>query len=170
MIRIFPGKTAVCVSCPYSKEHSCRKAKKSLARFSVTFRDGRTDGLTFPGLTSTEVENCSLASRQVAQRQKALDFSSFELFDFSASSLFSLSELSTSWLSNFLSSWLLDFQTSRPNLRKWPKLLFCLFGSFKNALLCYLNDPSWTGNIAESWKTFSTITICNIKSIQQTKL
>ena len=30
----FPGKTAVYVSCPYSKEHSCKKAKKSLARFS----------------------------------------------------------------------------------------------------------------------------------------
>ena len=37
MIQIFPGKTAVYVSCPYSKEHSCKKAKKSLARFSVTF-------------------------------------------------------------------------------------------------------------------------------------
>ena len=46
----------------------------------------------------------------------------------------------------------------------WP------FGSFKNAFLWSLNDPSWPGNIAESWKTFSTITICNIKSIQQTKL
>ncbi len=46
MIQIFPGKTAVYVSCPYSKEHSCKKAKKSLARFSVTFPDGRTDGLT----------------------------------------------------------------------------------------------------------------------------
>ena len=46
----------------------------------------------------------------------------------------------------------------------WP------FGSFKNGYLWSLNDPSWPGNIAESWKTFSTITICNIKSIQQTKL
>ena len=63
MIQIFPGKTAVYVSRPYSKEHSCKKAKKSLARFSVTFAyrqtDGRTDGLTFPDLTSTEVENCN---------------------------------------------------------------------------------------------------------------
>ena len=50
------------------------------------------------------------------------------------------------------------------------KSLFWLFGSFKNAILCILNDPSWPGNIAESWKTFSTMRICNIKSIQQTKL
>ena len=50
------------------------------------------------------------------------------------------------------------------------KRLFWLFGSFKNAFLWFLNEPSWHGNIAESWKTFSTITICNIKSIQQTKL
>ena len=41
MIQIFPGKTAVYVSCKDGKEHSCKKAKKSLARFSVTFADGR---------------------------------------------------------------------------------------------------------------------------------
>ena len=50
------------------------------------------------------------------------------------------------------------------------KHLFWLFGSFKNAFLWSLNDPSWPGDVAESWKTFSTITICNIKSTQQTKL
>ena len=50
------------------------------------------------------------------------------------------------------------------------KPLFWPFRSFKKAFLRSLNDPSWPGNIAESWKTFSTITICNIKSIQQTKL
>ena len=50
------------------------------------------------------------------------------------------------------------------------KPLFWLFGSFKNAFLWLLNDPSPPGNLAESWKTFSTITICNIKSIQETKL
>ena len=31
-IEIFFGKTAVYVSCPYSDEHSCAKAKKSLER------------------------------------------------------------------------------------------------------------------------------------------
>ena len=49
-------------------------------------------------------------------------------------------------------------------------LFFWLSGSFKNAILCFLNDPSWPGNVAENWNAFSTITICNIKSIQQTKL
>ena len=50
------------------------------------------------------------------------------------------------------------------------KPLFWLFGSFKNAFAWLLNDPSRPGDLAEGWKTFSTITICNIKSIQQTKL
>ena len=48
--------------------------------------------------------------------------------------------------------------------RFWP------FLAFKNAFLWLLNDPSPSNNLAESWKTFSIITICNIKSIQQTKL
>ena len=50
------------------------------------------------------------------------------------------------------------------------KTLFWPLGSFKKAFLRFLNDLSWPGNLAESWKTFSTITICSIKSIQQTKL
>ena len=45
------------------------------------------------------------------------------------------------------------------------KPLFWLFGSFKNAFLRLLNDPSRPSNLTESWKTFSTIIICNIKSI-----
>ena len=49
------------------------------------------------------------------------------------------------------------------------KPLFWLFGSFKNAFLWHLNDPSWPGNVAECWNSFSTILMCNIKSIQQTK-
>ena len=48
----------------------------------------------------------------------------------------------------------------KPHL--WP------FGSFKNGYLWSLNDPSWSGSVAECLKTFSTITLCNIKSIQQT--
>ena len=39
-----------------------------------------------------------------------------------------------------------------------------------NRFLWILNDPSWPGNVAKSWKTFSTMRICNIKSIQKTKL
>ena len=46
---------------------------------------------------------------------------------------------------------------------------FWLFGSSKNAFAWLLNDPSWPGDLAEGWKTFSTITICNIKSTQQIK-
>ena len=51
-----------------------------------------------------------------------------------------------------------------------PKPLFRPFGSFKNAFLWFLDDPPWPCNVARCWKTFSFITICNIKSIQQTKL
>ena len=47
---------------------------------------------------------------------------------------------------------------------------FWHLGSCKNTFSWLLNDPSWPGSVAERWKTFSTITICNIKSIQQTKL
>ena len=60
--------------------------------------------------------------------------------------------------------------SNRPKTRKWQKTLFWPLGSFKKAFLRILNDLSWPGNLAESWKTFSTITICSIKSIQQTEL
>ena len=50
------------------------------------------------------------------------------------------------------------------------KPLFLQFGSFKNGFLWFLNGPSRPGDVAECWKTFSSITICNIKSIQQTKI
>ena len=45
MKKIFPGKTAVYVSYPYSKEHSCKKSEKSLGRFS-----GKIDHVNRPGL------------------------------------------------------------------------------------------------------------------------
>ena len=50
------------------------------------------------------------------------------------------------------------------------KTLFWHFGSFKNEFLWFLNGPSWPGDVAKCWKTLSSITICNIKSIEQTKL
>ena len=63
MIQIFPGKTAVYVSCPYGKEHSCKKSEKSLARFfrkSVhRLTNKRRTTLGIPTLTSTDVENSS---------------------------------------------------------------------------------------------------------------
>ena len=46
MIQIFPGKTAVCVSYPYSKEHSCKKSEKSCARFSRKMTDTPTNQRT----------------------------------------------------------------------------------------------------------------------------
>ena len=58
-------------------------------------------------------------------------------------------------------------RSNRLNFRKQAKTYFWLVGSFKNWFLWFLNGP---GNATKSWKTFSTITICNIKSIQQTKL
>ena len=50
------------------------------------------------------------------------------------------------------------------------KPLFWPFGSFKNVFLWSLNEPSWPGNVVKSWTSFSTIKICNIRSIQQTRL
>ena len=69
MIQIFPGKTAVCVSYPYSKEHSCKKSEKSCARFSRKIGNVPTNQLTIPGLTSTDVENCNVGRCPRAQRQ-----------------------------------------------------------------------------------------------------
>ena len=54
--------------------------------------------------------------------------------------------------------------------RMTKKLHFWLSESFKNAFLQCLNDPSCTGNSAGCYKTLSAITICIIKSIQETKL
>ena len=42
------------------------------------------------------------------------------------------------------------------------------FGSFKNAFLGLLNDPSRQGDDAKCWNTFSSVTICNIKQGQET--
>ena len=54
MNKIFPGKTAVYVSYPYSKEHSCKKLEKSLERLSGKISDGLTNQLqTIRSLTST---------------------------------------------------------------------------------------------------------------------
>ena len=54
--------------------------------------------------------------------------------------------------------------------RMTKKLHFWLSESFKNAFLQCLTDPSRTGNSAGCYKTLSAITICIIKSIQETKL
>ena len=49
------------VSCPYSKEHSCKKAKKSYARFSGKIGNQLLPNYpTIKTLTSTDVENCNV--------------------------------------------------------------------------------------------------------------
>ena len=61
MIRIFPGKTAVYVSSPYGREHSCKKSEKSLERFSRKMIHGlQTDQPPIRTLPSTDVENCNV--------------------------------------------------------------------------------------------------------------
>ena len=60
--------------------------------------------------------------------------------------------------------------SSQPTRSKSRKPHFCHFGSSKNAFLGLLNDPSRTGSVAEWKKSYSPIIICNIRSIQQTKL
>ena len=60
--------------------------------------------------------------------------------------------------------------SSRPINPKSRKPCFWDFGSFKNAFFWLLNDPTWSGSGAECSKALSSITICNIKSIQETKL
>ena len=55
MIQIFPGQTAVYVSCPYGREHSCKKLEKSLERFSWNIGNQLTNQLT----TVTFCRTCS---------------------------------------------------------------------------------------------------------------
>ena len=76
------------------------------------------------------------------------------------------------WFSDFLISDFLifDLWIYDQNSRKWPKTSFLALHIIQNAFKRLLNDPSWPGKVAKSWKTFSAITICNIKSMQQTKI
>ena len=50
------------------------------------------------------------------------------------------------------------------NAHFWP------FGSFKNAFLSLLNDPSWHGKMAKCREPTCTIIICNIKYIPAAKI
>ena len=61
-------------------------------------------------------------------------------------------------------------RSNRPKSRKWPKNSFLALWIIQKCNWWHLNDPSWSGNVAECWKTFSTIIIYNIKSIGGTKL
>ena len=69
-----------------------------------------------------------------------------------------------------LQKYAISGQSNKPNSINGQKPSLCRFGSFKNAILSVLNDPSQPGNCAKCWKPFSSITICSIKSIPQTKI
>ena len=69
-----------------------------------------------------------------------------------------------------LQKYAISGQSNQPNSINGQKPSLCRFGSFKNAILSVLNDPSQPGNCAKCWKPFSSITICSIKSIPQTKI
>ena len=71
----------------------------------------------------------------------------------------------------YLSQYPISAIWKQPKSVEWQKNF--IFGSLnhsKNAFLQCLNDPSCTGNSAGCYKTLSAITICIIKSIQETKL
>ena len=70
----------------------------------------------------------------------------------------------------YLNQWSGIFSDKGLSQDNGQKPHFWHFRSFKNAFLRLLNDPSWPGSVAKWWNTYSSIIICNIKSIQQTKL
>ena len=152
---------------------SCQVSEKSNVgkydNFDLT--DGRTHTRTFwlPGL------NWSWELQRAWTHESQLQKFELDFFDYLTSWLDTLQCIKLIIRSNFISQTyylvhiilvfsliMFKFYGQKPLF--WP------FGSFKNAFLWSLNDPSWPGNIAESWKTSSSITLCNIKSMQQTKL
>ena len=80
MIQSFPGQTAVYISSPYGKEHSCKKLEKSLERFSRNILHGLTDQRTIRTLPSTDVENCNVLEGP-ALRQKEIETTIKKLID-----------------------------------------------------------------------------------------
>ena len=82
--------------------------------------------------------------------------------------LWLLSHLWLCWILSLLDP--VTRQIKATKLDEGQKPLLWFIGSFKYAHLWFLNDASWPGTIAKSQKTFSTIKICNIKSIQQTEV
>ena len=69
-----------------------------------------------------------------------------------------------------LSQYAISSRPSRPNYRKWPKTSFLALWIIQKCIFWVLNDPAWPGNVVKCWKTLSTVTVCIIKSIQQTKV
>ena len=60
--------------------------------------------------------------------------------------------------------------SSRPFNPKSRKPCFWDFGSFKNVFSWLLNDPTWPGIGAECSKAWTSITTCNIKLFQLTRV
>ena len=139
MIQIFPGKTAVCVSYPYSKEHSCKISEKSCARFSGKTADRPTDQPQIRSLTSTDVENCNVvkttgSTSETSNNKNIRNIKKSRIRNKKCRK----SEMGKSEYQNiiYLQENAISGQSNQPNSMKW------LFGSFKNAILCVLNDLS----------------------------
>ena len=162
MIQIFPGKSGRVIFLLLLSSNfwpSLVKIQHAVTEISAW----QTDGLTNRGSSSTEVENCQGGWGHLLN----FSLSTFKMFK----SLNEMSEIRELFeIVNFYLNMQYQVDPTDQTQENGQKPLFWLFGSFKNAFFWFLNDPAWPGNIAESWKTFSTITICNIKSIQQTKL
>ena len=69
-----------------------------------------------------------------------------------------------------LSQYAISTQSKRQNYRKWSKTSFLALWIIEKCILVIFEWSSRPDYVALCWKTFSTITICIIKSIQQTKL
>ena len=149
--RFFPGNPAVSLFFLYHPLTSCKKAKRSYARFSVTFGDGRTDRLrTYRSLTSTEVENCNVLSNGLNFRNfqckiqwqsrprlftekkhfticyllKTTKDAFWNFCNFSMI-LYYLAILPNAWIHySVLSQYAISSWSNRPNSKNWPKTSF----------------------------------------------
>ena len=156
----FPGQTAVYIFYPYSKEHSCKKAKKSHARFSGKICDRRTtqptDQPTIRGLTSTVVENCNVL-------KDLLNVSDLLRPQWPPS-------ISLIWWIDrvhllFVSKHAISSQSGAPKSRKWPNTLFLAIWIIQKAFLWFLNDPAWVVWRRNRARHLVLTKYANIKSI-----
>ena len=129
MKMIFPGKTAVCVSSPYGKEHSCKKSEKFLARFSGKSVHRLTDGPTNCNVVKTTGSTSETSNIKNIRNIKKSRIRNNKCRK---------SEMEKSEYQNiiYVQENAISGQSNQPNSMKW------LFGSSKNAILCVLNDLS----------------------------
>ena len=69
-----------------------------------------------------------------------------------------------------LLSYAISSRTEPPKLRKWTKTSFFALFCTIYAHYAYLIDSAWPIAIATCWETFRSTIICNIKSIEATKV